>query len=68
MSTSDIAITRDIVRARSLQGKRVDWVGTGFQIALLGSLLIALAALVVLLGTVLSDGFAGVPGTWVRRR
>ena len=27
MSASDIAITRDIVSARSLQGKRVDWRG-----------------------------------------
>jgi phosphate transport system permease protein len=56
MSTSDIAITREITHARALQGKRVDWVGTGFQVVLLGSLLIALAALVVLLGTVLNDG------------
>lgn len=56
MASTDIAITQEITRARSLQGRRVDWVGTGFQILLLGSLLIALAALVVLLGTVLNDG------------
>ena len=58
MSTSDIAIARDITRARSLEGKRVDWVGSVFQLVLLGSLLIALAALLVLLGTVLNDGLS----------
>ncbi len=56
MASTDIAITTEITRARSLQGKRVDWVGTGFQLLLLGSLLIALAALLILLGTVLTDG------------
>ena len=56
MSTSDLAITHDIVVARSLRGKRVDWAGTAFQVALLASLLVALAALVVLVGTVLIDG------------
>jgi phosphate transport system permease protein len=56
MATSDLAITHDIVVARSLRGKRVDWAGTAFEVALLASLLIALAALVVLVGTILSDG------------
>jgi ABC-type phosphate transport system permease subunit len=56
MSAPDLAITHDIVVARSLRGKRVDAVGTGFQILLLASLLLALAALVVLIGTVLTDG------------
>ena len=56
MATSDLAITHDVVVARSLRGKRVDWAGTIFQFMLLAALLIALAALVVLLATVISDG------------
>ena len=56
MATSDITITRDLVVARSLRGKRVDWAGTAFQGVLLGALLVALAALVVLVATILSDG------------
>jgi phosphate transport system permease protein len=56
VASSDIAIAQEMTRARSLQGKRVDWVGTAFQFVLLASLLIALAALLVLLGTVLNDG------------
>jgi phosphate transport system permease protein len=56
MTSSDLAITQDIVVARSLRGKRVDVAGTLFQVALLASLFIALAALVVLVSTVLSDG------------
>jgi phosphate transport system permease protein len=56
MATSDLAITHEIVVARSLRGKRVDWAGTAFQVALLASLFVALAALVVLVGTILSDG------------
>lgn len=56
MSAPDLALTHDIVLARSLRGKRVDVVGTGFQVVLLASLLFALAALMVLVGTVLTDG------------
>jgi phosphate transport system permease protein len=56
MATSDLAITQDIVVARSLRGKRVDVAGTAFQVALLGSLFIALAALVILVTTVFADG------------
>ena len=56
MSAPDIAITREMVSARSLTGKRVDVAGTVFQVLLLGSLFILLAMLVLLLGTVISDG------------
>jgi ABC-type phosphate transport system permease subunit len=56
MSTSDLAITQDVVVARSLRGRRVDVIGSAFQIVLLASLFIALAALVVLVSTVFSDG------------
>jgi phosphate transport system permease protein len=56
MSAPDIAITREMVSARSLTGKRVDVAGTVFQIMLLGSLFLLLAMLILLLGTVISDG------------
>ena len=56
MSAPDVAITRDMVSARSLTGKRVDVAGTVFQVLLLGSLFVLLAMLVLLLGTVISDG------------
>ena len=58
MSTADIAITRDIVSAKSLRGKRVDVAGTAFQVVLLGSLLVLMAALVILIATVLGDGLS----------
>jgi len=59
MSSPDITITREMTVAKAVSGKRVDAVGVGFQVALLLCLLVCLAFIVVLLGTVVSDG-AGV--------
>jgi phosphate ABC transporter permease subunit PstA len=56
MATVDTTITRDIVADRSLSGRRIDWSGHAFRLVLLGALLITLAAIVLLLGTVLADG------------
>jgi len=56
MATVDLTITRDITVEQSLRGKRVDWFGTTFQVLLLGSLLICLAFVFILIGTVLDDG------------
>ncbi len=63
MAAVDVALTRDITVGRSLRGKRVDVPGLAFQLALLACLFIALAFLVILMATVLSDG----AGTYTER-
>jgi phosphate transport system permease protein len=55
-SSSDLAITREVTAARALEGRRADVVGIGFQVLLLLCLLASLFFIIVLVGTVLSDG------------
>lgn len=63
MATVDVALTRDITEGRALRGKRIDAPGLAFQLALLACLFIALAFIVILLATVIHDGF----GTYADR-
>lgn len=56
MATSDLAITREITVRRALQGRRADVAGIVFQVLLLVCLLASLFFVILLVGTVLSDG------------
>jgi phosphate transport system permease protein len=56
MSASDIAVTQRITTDRALQGKRIDWTGITFQVALLLCLIICLFFIIALVGTVLVEG------------
>jgi phosphate transport system permease protein len=57
MSAPDIAITREITIDRALRGRRVNVAGIVFQALLLLCLLICLFFILVLVGTVLNDGW-----------
>jgi phosphate transport system permease protein len=57
MSAPDIAITREITVNRALRGRRVDTTGLVFQGLLLMCLLACLFFIIVLVGTVWSDGW-----------
>lgn len=57
MSATDIAITREITVDRALRGRRFDVGGLVFQALLLLCLLACLFFILVLVGTVWSDGF-----------
>lgn len=56
MSTADVAIAREVTVGRSLRGRRVDVPGLAFELALLFSLLVCLAFIVLLVSIVLGDG------------
>jgi phosphate transport system permease protein len=62
MSAPDIAVTRRITVDQALRGRRVDVAGVVFQLALLLCLLICLLFIMVLVGTVLSDGWGTIQG------
>jgi phosphate transport system permease protein len=57
MPTSDLAVTRNVTIDRSLQRSRADVAGFVFQGLLLLALLVCLFLIIVLVGTVLSDGW-----------
>jgi phosphate transport system permease protein len=57
MSAPDIAITREITVDRALRGRRIDVAGVVFQVLLLLCLLACLFFIIVLVGTVLNDGW-----------
>ncbi len=56
MSAPDTAIARNLTSDRSLRGRRVDVAGLAFQGVLLLCLLVCLAFVALLVGTVISDG------------
>jgi phosphate transport system permease protein len=56
MSASDVAVSRKITADRALQGKRIDWGGLTFQVALLLCLIVCLFFIIALVGTVLVEG------------
>ena len=56
MARSDLAITREITVGQALQGRRADVAGIVFQVLLLACLLASLFFVIILVGTVLSDG------------
>jgi phosphate transport system permease protein len=62
MSAPDIAVTRKITVDQALRGRRVDVAGVVFQLALLLCLLICLLFIMVLVGTVLADGWGTIQG------
>ncbi|HEX6311467.1 MAG TPA: phosphate ABC transporter permease PstA [Acidimicrobiia bacterium] len=57
MSASDVAITRKVTVDRALRGRRIDVAGIVFQSALLLCLLACLFFIIVLVGTVINDGW-----------
>jgi phosphate transport system permease protein len=57
MSASDVAITRQITADQALRGRRIDIAGVVFQAVLLLCLLICLLFILILVGTVLNDGW-----------
>jgi phosphate transport system permease protein len=57
MARSDIAITREITVGQALRGRRVDVAAIVFQVALLLCLLTCLFFILILVGTVLTDGW-----------
>ncbi len=57
MSATDLAVTREITVDRALRGRRIDVAGVAFQTLLLLCLLVCLFFIIVLVGTVWSDGW-----------
>jgi len=57
MATVDVTVPRAFTEGRSLRGKRFDAAGLAFELALLACLLTCLAFIVVLVATVVEDGF-----------
>ncbi|MBA2326439.1 MAG: phosphate ABC transporter permease PstA [Actinobacteria bacterium] len=57
MSATDLVVTREITVDRALRGRRIDVAGVAFQTLLLLCLLVCLFFIIVLVGTVWSDGW-----------